>query len=173
MKIYLSLIFAVLFSITGCSNYQIKERTNPNTDLNKYKTIYVGWLDLGNERWALYNYATEKEWQTLLSTVNQSAVPSYFKEIFQDKEVIISKTPDDNPPPDSLYIKFTNAAFLYKDDVLSVEIHWIDGKSKEELSVINVRLKADKGMGFEAFSFEKRVINSIRLLALCIKKQMM
>jgi hypothetical protein len=173
MKLYLTLILAVLLSVTSCSNYKIKDRTNPNTDLNKYKTIYIGWLDLGNERWALYNYATENEWLALLNTVNRLAVPSYFKKTFPDKIVLISKTPNDNPPEDCLYIKFTNAVLLNNADELSVDIDWVDGKSKEKLSAVTVRLKADHGLGFSGFSFENRVINSIRLLAVYIKRQMM
>ncbi len=170
MKTHLSFALAVLLSITGCSYYKIKSRTNPNVDLKKYNTIYVGWLDLGPERWATYNYATQKEWLALLDKVNQSAVPSYFKEAFPDKTVLISKTPNDKPPADSLYIKFTNAAFMYNDDVLSVAIHCIDGKSKQELSAISVRLKADYKLYYAGFSFDNRVTNSILLLATFIKE---
>lgn len=170
MKAYVSLIIVVLLVITGCSPYKILTQTRSRVDLTKYNTLYIGWLDLGSDSWATNNYSSEKEWLSMLKSVNESAVPSYFREAFPDKNLIISKSPKDTPPADSLYIKFTNAAFLYYDDVLAVTIHCIDGKSKQELSAVSVRIKADYGIGYAGYSFNARFINTIHLLAQFIKK---
>ncbi|HPR48355.1 MAG TPA: hypothetical protein PK341_10250 [Spirochaetota bacterium] len=169
MKKYLMYSFISIIILSGCGYYRIKNITKPNIDLNNYNKIYASWLDLGEDKWAVYRYSTEKEWLDLINAVNRSVVPSYFKEVFEDKTVISAKNPGENPPSDCLIISFENANYNNSDEELFVTIIIIDGKTSRTLAKATVYIDARKGGGFQVWSFEQKINNSIHNLTYFIR----
>lgn len=127
-------------------------------------------MDLGEEKWAAYHYSNEKEWLDLINRANRSAMPSYFKEVFEDKFIIAAKKPGEPLPKDGLIIKFQNANYIYADDELYVVINLTDGATSQNLAMTSVYIKAWRGGGWSVWTFEDRVMNSIRNLAYFVKE---
>lgn len=171
LKKYVIFSLITIIFLSGCTYYKIKSKSKPTVDLNKYEKIYLGYLDLGEDRWATYGYATEKEWLDIIRRVNKSALPSYFREVFEEKTIVMAKKPGEAPPKDCLIINFQNANFLYSDDQLFVTIDFIDGATSRNLATYSAYIKAWRGGGWVVWSFESRVVNSIRNLAYFVKER--
>jgi len=171
LKKYIILYFISIIIISGCSYYKIKDITKQNIDVNNYDKIYVSWLDLGKDKWAIYRYSDEKEWLDLIDAVNRSVVPSYFKEVFEDKTIITAPNSENNPPApaDCLIIDFKNVNYNNSNDELFVTIIINDGKTLSNLAKATVYINAMKGGGFKVWSFEQKINNSIHNLAYFIR----
>jgi hypothetical protein len=48
----------------------VKENTS-SPKLSGYKTIYIGWLDLRENDWKLYGYASKDQWVTAIKTAKE------------------------------------------------------------------------------------------------------
>lgn len=113
--------------------YLNKETT---VDMSKMNHIFVGWVDLGADDWALYGHGSKTDWSDIIGSLNssfaRSLVPGRVITSAKDKE-------DENAAGNDLYIKFSDVRVDYNNYHLILSIHFVDPKTNSEIGTIPVR----------------------------------
>ncbi len=113
--------------------YLNKEST---VDLSKMNHIFVGWVDLGPEDWALYGYENKTEWADIIDSLNSS----FSRNLVPGRTIAGAKNKgDENATGNDLYVKFSDVRVDYNNYHLILSIHFIDPKTNSEIATIPVR----------------------------------
>lgn len=114
--------------------------------------IFLGWVDLVPDDWALHGYSTRAEWADAVNTLNYSLLRSCQTTYLAGRTVTAAKEKGDENATDSdLYIRFSDVRIDYDDYYLYVSIHFIDPKSKAEIATIPARPYYGNNWGFERY----------------------
>ena len=143
-QIILSIIF---ISFGSCVKYYSKES---NINLNKYKTIYVGWVDLHEENWGIHFYNSQEEWKTSINKLNSGFQVRLKNEFLTDK-IIKSASYDKREPTEKngLFIKFSNVKIDYNKYYLYMDLAFIDLETNSNLYEIPQCRFYGNAYGFE------------------------
>jgi hypothetical protein len=113
--------------------YLNKEST---VDMSTMNHIFIGWVDLGADDWALHGYESKSNWTDIIGSLNSSfsrnLVPGHTITAAKDKD-------DENAAGNDLYIKFSDVRVDYDNYHLILSIHFIDPKTNSEIASIPVR----------------------------------
>jgi hypothetical protein len=113
--------------------YLNKESTVDMTNMNR---IFVGWVDLGADDWALYGYENRTDWADIIGSLNSS----FSRNLVPGRTVTGAKNKEDvNASDNDLYIKFSDVRVDYNNYHLILSIHFIDPKTNSEIAMIPVR----------------------------------
>ena len=113
--------------------YLNKEST---VDMSNMNRIFVGWVDLGADDWALYGYENKEEWADIIGSLNSS----FSRNLVPGRTITGAKIKDDeNASDNDLYIKFSDVRVDYNNYHLILSIHFIDPKTNSEIAMIPVR----------------------------------
>jgi hypothetical protein len=113
--------------------YLDKEST---VDMSNMNRIFVGWVDLGPDDWALYGYENKTDWADIIGSLNSS----FSRNLVPGRTTVSAKdNGDENAAGDDLYIKFSDVRVDYNNYHLILSIHFIDPKTNSEIAVIPVR----------------------------------
>jgi hypothetical protein len=113
--------------------YLTKEST---VDMSKMDHIFVGWVDLGADDWALWGYPNKADWADIIGSLNSS----FSRNLVPGRTVTSAKdNGDENAAGNDLYIKFSDVRVDYNNYHLILSIHFIDPKTNSEIAVIPVR----------------------------------
>jgi hypothetical protein len=185
---FIILTISVFLLPSGCvSYYAILSEKAAAPSLDKYQNIYVGWIDLDEEKWKSYGYDTKEPWMALIRASNVSSFPRYLKAYLPSKNITTSMSKNDIPADAQLYIKFNRAEYFQKTstgaqiafgrlagtDTLDLDISFIDVKNKKEVYRVTVSIYSAAGSRWTSTSFEGRVNNSIDNTAAYIKENLM
>ncbi len=183
------LVFLISYAAfaSGCgSNYGILKESKATSNLNQYGVINVGWLDLNEEKWKQFGYDNKDKWLTTINFMNQKYMPDYFKKILLQKKVTVVASKNDQPDKQGLVIKFSEVEYVQRtstaakvmwgrmagSDVLNVTIHFIDGKTAEELYQVRASLYSKAKMDQSGWGFEGRVNNCVYNLVVFISEKL-
>jgi hypothetical protein len=113
--------------------YLNKESTVDMTNMNR---IFVGWVDLGADDWALYGYENKTDWADIIGSLNSS----FSRNLVPGRTIVSAKDKgDENAAGNDLYIKFSDVRVDYNNYHLILSMHFIDPKTNSEIAAIPVR----------------------------------
>jgi hypothetical protein len=107
-----------------------------SVDMSKMNHIFVGWVDLGADDWALWGYGNKTDWTDIIGSLNSSFSPN----LVPGRTITSAKDKgDENAAGNDLYIKFSDVRVDYNNYHLILSIHFIDPKTNSEIALIPVR----------------------------------
>ncbi|MBA4393973.1 MAG: hypothetical protein C0407_10510 [Desulfobacca sp.] len=109
-------------------------------EFKKYKVVYIGWLDLGEDNFATYGYATKEEWAADIKGQNVNGLQKYAKDYLKSWEVKGAAAKNEVLPKDPaiLVVKFINAAFSLHSNTLRTGLQFCDGATGDVLKQVTV-----------------------------------
>ena len=161
-----ALLCAAALTLASCiSSYYIHKEAPMNAKpADKFKSFYVGWLDMHADDYEKYGYATQKEWADVIHDQNINGLQKYMKDVFPDKTLYFAGPNDKGfPTKGDLYIKFDVDridknwnGFSGGADDLYVDVTFFDVKTKEKLYSSSINTTS-MGMGPQGWAFEGRL----------------
>jgi hypothetical protein len=117
--------------------YLKKEST---VDMSKMNNIFVGWVDLGPDAWALYDFRSRADWTDDIAVLNAGFFRDLQATYLHGRTLTAAKDKaDENASGNDLYIKFSDVRVDYDNEHLVLSIHFIDPKTNAEIASIPVR----------------------------------
>jgi len=105
-------------------------------DMSHMNHIFVGWVDLGADDWALWGYEKKTDWADVIASLNSS----FSRNLVPGRTITSAKDKgDENAEGNDLYIKFSDVRVDYNNYHLILSIHFIDPKTNAEIATIPVR----------------------------------
>jgi len=105
-------------------------------DMSKMNHVFVGWVDLGADDWALWGYENKADWTDVIGSLNSS----FSRNLVPGRTITAAKDKgDENATGNDLYIKFSDVRVDYNNYHLILSIHFIDPTTNAEIATIPVR----------------------------------
>ena len=81
-------------------------------DLSNMNHIFVGWVDMGPDDWALYGYGSKTDWSDIIGSLNSS----FSRNLVAGRVITSAKDKgDENAGGNDLYIKFSDVRVDYNN----------------------------------------------------------
>ncbi len=117
--------------------YLTKETT---VDMKNMNHIFLGWVDMNPDEWALHGYSTKAEWTDIINSLNAEFLRSLQVTYLPGRTITAAKDKaDENAAGNDLCIKFSDVQVDYDHYHLILAIHFIDPKTNKEIASIPVR----------------------------------
>ncbi len=174
------LVILIIFS-ANCAYYKIIHKTGLGNELNKYKVLSIGWLDLGEGKWRTYGFDEDhkEDWQSLIVELNLKSFPRFLKFFLPLKTIFTTQEKSQEPRKEGLRILFTDVNYVQRtssgeqivfgsfggSDTLNLFIHFIDAQSGHEVGQVSISVQSKAGSAYSSYGFEGRVTNSVYNLA--------
>ena len=144
----------------GCATVTVKPA------FQKYKAIYVSWLDLGDYNYKSYGYPTQKEWIDEIKSQNIDGLQKYTRDYMRGWKVTGAESKFAVAPrnPETIVVKFTNVVSNNLNFSLRCEMDFYDGANGKLLKKVNVE-SSTIGFGYSNYSFGGRLMNAMYNLA--------
>jgi hypothetical protein len=111
-----------------------------SVDMSNMNHVFIGWVDLEPDAWALYGFSSKTEWANIIGSLNATFTRSLQVTYLPGRTITAAKDKaDENATGNDLYIKFSDVQVAYNDYHLILSIHFIDPKTNAELATIPVR----------------------------------
>jgi len=156
------MLSALLFLLSACSNYQIKEEAPARPDLSKYKTVFVGWIDMGSSNWKEMGYNNESDWARQIREINVDVFLPAVKQALGNKNLVLAKTLNERPAGD-LAVVFSKTSierrwngFSGGYDYIHTTVDFIDLRNKKNVYKGSI-WSSSKGWGPQGWRFEGRL----------------
>lgn len=121
-----------------------KPKKETSGDLSSAKTVFIGWVDLSPDQWALWGYSSKDEWADVIKGLNagfQGSCQGYL----EGRTVTAAKDKsDENAAGNDLYIKFSGASVDGNSYGIRTAIQFIDPKTNAEIASVPSRLYFEK-----------------------------
>jgi hypothetical protein len=109
-------------------------------DMSNMKRIFLGWVDLEPDAWALYGYSSRTEWTNIINSVNADFSRSVQVNYLPGRTITAAKDSENEiTAANDLYIKFSDIQVDYDNYRLILAIHFIDLKTDSEIASIPAR----------------------------------
>jgi hypothetical protein len=129
----------------GAKLYPHKETA---ADMRGMQRIFLGWVDLKEDDWAVHGYSNKQEWASNIPALN-SAFRYICQSYLAGKTVDGAKQKgDENAAGYDLYIKISDVMIDYSKYHLYMSIHFIDPKTNTEIGSIPARPYFGNDWGF-------------------------
>lgn len=151
--------------IGGCGPVRVSKQ------YQKFNRIYVGWLDLDDQEWVKFDYATQAAWIQEIKTQNVN-LQTYTRQDMKGLQVIggDSKTSAVPWSPDTLVILFSHVSLIANQ--LQCEMSLYDGGTRKLLKSVGVQpwpFSFESSGESSNMSFSGELSNSMANLAQDIK----
>lgn len=156
-KMYLSILILILFSLLVLAPAQPTLNATPlaegqATALNSYNKIFLGWIDLDADAWALHEYTTKGDWSAAIDQLNNVFQTSCKTKYLSDKTITCAARPNDPAyNTNELYIRFYDVRIDYNKYNLYLAIDFIDVKAQKILFTLPQNKYYGSAWGFENF----------------------
>lgn len=121
----------------GAKLYPDKETT---ADMKGMNRIFLGWVDMREDDWAVRGYKSKAEWAPKIVEMNAEFLRLCQVQLVDGKTVVGAKEKgDENAAGYDLYIKFSDVMIDYSKYHLYLSIHFIDPKTNTEIGSIPAR----------------------------------
>ena len=115
-----------------------------SADMSGKKSVFIGWVDLSPDQWALWGYSGKDEWADVIKGLNvgfQGSCQSYL----EGRTVTAAKDrTDENPGDNDLYVKFSGVSIDGRSYGIRLVIQFIDPKTNAEIAAIPSHLYYEK-----------------------------
>ena len=109
-------------------------------DMSRMNRIFLGWVDMNPDEWALHGYSTKAEWTDIINSLNAEFLRSLQVTYLPGRTITAAKDKaDENAAGNDLYIKFSDVRVDYDNYHLILSIHFIDPKTNAEIATIPTR----------------------------------
>jgi hypothetical protein len=136
------LVLCAAFPIPASARHGVKRYLTKETtvDMKNMNHIFIGWVDLGPDEWAVHGYNTRTEWSDIIGSLNAAFVSSLPGMYLPGHAIVGAKDKgDENIAGYDLYIKFSDVHVDYDNYHLILSIHFIDPKTNTEIGFIPAR----------------------------------
>jgi hypothetical protein len=121
-------------------------------DMSNMKRIFLGWVDLEPDAWALYGYSSRTEWTDIINSVNADFSRSVQVSYLPGRTITAAKDSENEiSVANDLYIKFSDVRVDYDNYHLILAIHFIDLKTDSETASIPARPYDGKASSLKNF----------------------
>jgi hypothetical protein len=111
-----------------------------SVDMSNMSHIFVGWVDLEPNAWALYDFRSKADWMDVIASLNADFVRGLQATYLHGRAVTAAKdNTDENADGNDLYVKFSDVRVDYDNEHLFLSIHFIDPKTHAEIAAIPAR----------------------------------
>jgi hypothetical protein len=109
-------------------------------DMSNMNRVFLGWVDLEPDAWALYSYSSKADWADTIASLNAGFARSVQVTYLPGRTVTAARDSENEiVAANDLYIKFSDVRVDYENDHLVLSIHFIDLKTNSEIASIPVR----------------------------------
>lgn len=111
-----------------------------SVDMSHMNRIFVGWVDLEPEAWALYDFRSRADWAEVITSLNADFVRGLQATYLHGRAITSAKdNGDENTSGNDLWIKFSDVRIDYDHEHLILSIDFVDPKTNAEIASIPVR----------------------------------
>jgi hypothetical protein len=136
------LLLCIAFPTSLAARHKVPRYLNKESiiDMSNMNHVFIGWVDLEPDAWALYGFPSKTEWANIIGSLNATFTRSLQVTYLPGRTITAAKDKaDENATGNDLYIKFSDVQVAYNDYHLILSIHFIDPKTNAELATIPVR----------------------------------
>jgi hypothetical protein len=136
------LLLCISFPTSVAARNKVPRYLNKESsvDMSHKDHIFVGWVDLEPDAWALYDFHSRADWAEVIASLNADFVRGLQATYLHGRTVTATKgTGDENASADDLYIMFSDVRVDYDHEHLILSIHFLDPKTNSEIASIPVR----------------------------------
>jgi hypothetical protein len=121
-------------------------------DMSHMNRVFLGWVDLEPDAWALYGYTSKADWADTIASLNAGFARSVQATYLPGRTITAAKDSENEIVAASdLYIKFSDVRVDYENDHLILSIHFIDLKTNSEIASIPVRPYYGNASGLKSY----------------------
>jgi hypothetical protein len=136
------LLLCISFPASLAARHKVPRYLNKESsvDMSNRNHIFVGWVDLDPDPWALYDFRSKADWTDDIAFLNADFLRGLKATHLQDRSITGAKDKaDENIAGNDLYIKFSDVKVDYDNEHLILSIHFIDPKTNSEIASIPAR----------------------------------
>jgi hypothetical protein len=136
------LLLCISFPTSLAARHKVPRYLNKESsiDMSNMNHIFLGWVDLEPDAWALYGYPSKTAWGDVIASLNANFTRSLQVTYLPGRTITAAKDKaDENTGGSDIYIKFSDVELDYDNEHLILSIHFIDPKTNAELAAIPVR----------------------------------
>jgi len=144
------LLLSISFPTSLAARHKVPRYLNKESsvDMSNMNRIFLGWVDLEADAWALYDYKSKADWSDVIASLNADFVRALQATYLHGRTITAAKDKaDENSAGNDLYIKFSDIRIDDDNDHLILSIHFIDPKTNAEIATIPVRPYYGNGRG--------------------------
>jgi len=132
-------------------------------------SVFIGWIDLHPENWALYDFRSQQDWEVMINRLNNYFQSQCGLKYLIDKEIkgAVSEK-DTNFAGNKLYVKFSDVRFDDKKNSLYLAFEVIDGETQK--SLIKIPQSGYKGKSLTTWGFENILKKSLEKVNIKLNK---
>jgi hypothetical protein len=121
-------------------------------DMSNMKRIFLGWVDLQPDAWALYGYSSKTDWTDTINSLNGNFARSVQVTYLPGRTVTAAKDSENEiTAANDLYIKFSDVQVDGENYRLILAIHFIDLKTDSEIASIPARAYDGNASGLKNY----------------------
>jgi hypothetical protein len=136
------LLLCISFPTSLVARHKVPRYLKKETsvDMSKMDHIFLGWVDLEPEAWALYDFRSKADWNDAIASLNADFARGLQVTYLHGRIITAARDKaDENASGNDLYIKFSDVRVDYDNEHLILAIHFIDPKTNSEIASIPVR----------------------------------
>ena len=136
------LLLCISFPTSLAARHRVPRYLNKESsiDMSNLNHVFLGWVDLEPDAWALYGVASKTDWTNIIGSLNATFARSLQVTYLPGRAITAAKDKaDENATGNDLYIKFSDVQVDYNNYHLILSMHFIDPKTNIELATIPVR----------------------------------
>ncbi len=158
----LAICAIICFSSCGAGKYEIKTEKSQGPSLGGYKTIFIGWLNLGPQRWKELGFKSQAQWNTEIRAVNVEWLHKAARSELSSKKLVLAQSPAAKPFGGGLAITFSNTkveraySAVHPYDYISTDIVFSDAKKGNTVYRCSLRA-SNRSFTPHNYRFESRL----------------
>ena len=121
-----------------------KRSKETSADMSDAQSVFIGWVDLSPDQWALWGYSGKDDWVEIIKGLNvgfQGSCQGYLA----GRTVTVAKDrTDENAADSDLYVKFSGVSIDGNSYGIRSAIQFIDPKTNAVIASIPSRLYYEK-----------------------------
>jgi hypothetical protein len=136
------LLLCVSFPTSLAARNKVPRYLNKESsvDMSHMNRVFIGWVDLEPEGWALYDFHSKADWIEVIASLDADFLRGLQATYLHGRTITAAKDKvDENASGSELYIKFSDVRVDYDHEHLVLSIHFIDPKTNAEIASIPVR----------------------------------
>jgi len=148
----ISIMFYLVGSVEAKSSKKSSSFQDETIELNSYNRIFLGWIDLHKEHWALHGYRVLEAWSGVINRLNNVFQINCKIQHLTNKEISGALHMNDSGYKDKdLYLEFYDIRIDYNNYNLYLAIDFIDVKTQKILYTIPQTSYYGSAWGFENY----------------------
>lgn len=133
----------------GAKRYLKKESA---ADMPAAKSVFLGWVDMVEDDWAVHGYSTKDEWAGVINRLNNAFQRLAATKYLAGRTIVGAKDVGDaDASGHDLHLTFSEVRVDYDNYLLHLSIHFIDPRTNTEIASVPLRAYYGNDWGFERY----------------------